>query len=47
MMFILLQKGDFDIDSLKAEWLRLYSDFIIEEKHNFSKLNFDEMWKKY
>jgi len=43
--FIAKTLDDFDIDSLKAEWIGLYSDFIIEEKH-FSKLNFDEMWKK-
>jgi len=44
--FIAKNLDGFDINSLKAEWFGLYSDFIIEEKHNFSKLNFDEMWKK-
>jgi len=44
--FIAKTLGDVDIDSLKIKWLGLYSDFIIEEKDNLFKLNFDEIWKK-
>jgi len=42
--FIAKTLDGFDIDRLK-DGLD-YSDFIIEEKHNFSKLNFNEMCKK-
>ncbi|XP_070529959.1 zinc finger protein 862-like [Cardiocondyla obscurior] len=44
--FIAKRLSGFDENSLKQEWLALYSDFSPEEKQSLATISFDEMWQK-